>query len=193
MGVCLDISTISDSNAGVLIEHPRLIWNIIFPQHTNILRTRNDHPVTALIPLTEPFADGKFEPEAHVLKTTLGEYWHGIHYLLCGEVWSGELPNAFLIDGGEFVGDIDVGYGPARVFTAEETQEITSSILQKTRRDLTRHYDSCQMQDYDIYPQIWDQESALPNCLDHFESLQEFLQNARKHQLGMVVYLTRYD
>lgn len=193
MGVCLDISTISDSNAGVLIQHPRLIWNIIFPQYTNILRKRNDHPITTLIPFAEPFTDGNFEPEAQVLKTSLGEYWHGIHYLLCGDVWSGKLPNAFLIDGGEFVGDIDVGYGPARVFTAEETAEITSSMLQKARRDLTRRFDAYQMLDYDIYPQIWDHETAMPNCLEHFESLQNFLKDARQHQLGMVVYLTRHN
>lgn len=191
MGVCLDISSISDSNAGVLIEHPRLIWNIIFPQHANILTTRSEHSLAALLPPPEPFALRAFEPEAHVLKTSLGKYWHGIHYLLCRKVWSGALPDAFLIDGGTFVGDVDIGYGPARVFTAEEAGEIAESLLRKTRRDLICNFDSNLMLDYDIYPQVWEEETALMSCLNHFDGLQAFLQKIRANRLGMVMCLTR--
>lgn len=192
MGVCLDISSISDSNAGVLLEHPRLIWNIIFPQHTNILTVKSEHPLASLIP-PEPYSHGRFEPEAHVTKLTVGEYWHGLHYLLCNEVWSGALPDAFLIDGGEFVGEVDIGYGPARVFTSEEVAEIAESMQAKTRRTLTHNFDSSKMLDFDIYPQIWDEETALPTCLNHFEKLQGFLKDLANYNLGMVVYLTRHD
>ncbi len=192
MGVCLDISSISDSNAAVLLEHPRLIWNIIFPQHSNILTVKSDHPLASLIP-PEPYSHGKFEPEAHITKLTMAEYWHGLHYLLCNEVWSGVLPDAFLIDGGEFVGDLDVGYGPARIFTAEETLEIATSIQGKNRRDLTKNFDSSKMLDCDIYPPIWDKETALPTCLNYFEKLQSFLKDLATHNLGMVIYLTRHN
>jgi hypothetical protein len=41
--------------------------------------------------------------------------WHGIHFLLCGQAWESPFPLGFIL-GGEEVGDVDVGYGPARVF-----------------------------------------------------------------------------
>ncbi|GEM_PF-2714728 len=192
MGVCLDISTIGDANTGILLQYPRLVWDIVFPQYSNLLTTRNEYSPE------ENMGSGllhrnSFEPEPVTFKESLGEYWHGLHYLMCQEVWCGSLPDAFLIDGGEFVGDVDVGYGPARVFTAKEVEGIARSVLRKTRRDLTTSFDASKMLDFDIYPQIWDNENALATCLERFSSLQAFLKNAVDNQLGMVLYLSRRD
>jgi hypothetical protein len=49
--------------------------------------------------------------------------WQGLHFLLTGSAWNGEPPLNFLVSGGREIGDVDVGYGPARGFTSTEVAE----------------------------------------------------------------------
>src|SRR5690349_11334743 len=54
----------------------------------------------------------------------LDKAWHGLHFLLTGTDWGGTPPLNFIVAGGETIGDVDVGYGPARAFTPEQLAEI---------------------------------------------------------------------
>ena len=44
----------------------------------------------------------------------LDKAWHGLHYLFTGTDEGGNSPLDFLAVGGEEIGTIEVGYGPAR-------------------------------------------------------------------------------
>ncbi|WMP17559.1 YfbM family protein [Thiothrix lacustris] len=182
MGVHLHLSATSDLNISRLKKNPTLIWNVVFADQFNAMRTNPNYlaPRHAL------------EPEPLHLRETLGEYWHGIHYLMCGQGWNGDLPDAFLIDGGSYVGDVDIGYGPARVFESCEVKRITQSITKKTAADLTKNFDTNQMLDDEIYPQIWDgNDHALDACLSRFKAMQHFMHHAAENNLGMTVYLSK--
>jgi hypothetical protein len=50
--------------------------------------------------------------------------WHGIHFLLNQGAWDGEPPLDFIVSGGTEVGEVDVGYGPARAFLPCELAAI---------------------------------------------------------------------
>src|SRR4051812_22134863 len=54
--------------------------------------------------------------------------WHGIHYLLTGTRDEGDGPLNFILAGGQEVGDVDVGYGPARAFTSEQVRGIAGAL-----------------------------------------------------------------
>jgi hypothetical protein len=55
--------------------------------------------------------------------------WTGMHYLLNGSgLDDGEPPLDFFMAGGEDVGEIDLGYGPARVFTPRELAELAHAL-----------------------------------------------------------------
>ena len=54
--------------------------------------------------------------------------WHAIHFLLCGQPWESKPPLNFIVSGGTPVGDVDVGYGPARVFSSSELSEIVGAL-----------------------------------------------------------------
>lgn len=54
----------------------------------------------------------------------LDKTWHALHYLFTGTAWAGDFPACFLVSSGEPVGDVDVGYGPARSFTPAQTKAI---------------------------------------------------------------------
>ena len=84
MGVHLKLAAISEVNVGQLLENPRLIWKVIFPSDAN-----SGHH----------WANNKKHllPEQFPMEFSLAEYWHVMHYLLSGKVWSGTMPEAFLL------------------------------------------------------------------------------------------------
>ena len=132
MGVHLKLAAISETNIEQLLENPRLIWKVIFP--TEI------HQAAQLSP-----ARIDLLPEQFPIHETLGEYWHALHYLLSGQVWSGIMPEAFLLDGGSFIGSVDVGYGPARIFDIDETKAIAAMLARKQPADLAELFNPLRM------------------------------------------------
>ena len=102
------------------------------------------------------------------------------------------MPDAFLIDGGSYVGDVDVGYGPARAFDSCEVKRITQTLVRKNPADLAKNFDINQMLDDDIYPQIWDsQVNVLDACLNRFTAMQHFMRHVAENDLGLTLYLSR--
>lgn len=179
MGVHLKLAAISEVNVGQLLENPRLIWKVIFPSDAN-----SGHH----------WANNKKHllPEQFPMEFSLAEYWHVMHYLLSGKIWSGKMPEAFLLDGGSFIGTVDVGYGPARVFDPTETQIIANMLEHKKVEDLIANFDPLQLTDVDIYPQIWDTTpNARSKCMEYFKQLQYFMRHAAENQRGLVVYLIK--
>ena len=53
------------------------------------------------------------------------------------------------------MGDEDVGYGPARLFSAAEVREIHASLSRINREIAQRRFDGAAMDADDVYPQIW--------------------------------------
>ena len=123
----------------------------------------------------------------------LDKTWHALHFLLTGEPWGGAPPLNFLVSGTE-VGDIDVGYGPARSFTAEETREIAAALAPITEATLRARFDPAAMMAAEIYPAIWDrdpaQDDTLGYVLERFGPLKQFVTSAAEHGEGLLVYLS---
>ncbi|EIJ33146.1 YfbM family protein [Thiothrix nivea] len=185
MGVCLHLAAISDANIECLGDNPSLIWTLV----------QNEQPGTSNTSERQQSTRKTLYPEPIHLRETLGEYWHGIHYLLCGQAWNGQFPTSFLLDGGSYVGDVDIGYGPARLFDSCETRKIARNINRKTPADLAKHFDALQMLDEDVYPGLlWDEDTgALNACLERFTAMQHFLRHAAENELGFTLYLTNAD
>ena len=124
-------------------------------------------------------------------ETDLDKAWHGIHFLLTGSAWEGDPPLNFLVAGGTEVGDIDVGYGPARVFRSSEVAEIHKALDGLQEHDLRNRYKPDVMIENDIYPSIWDrdpdEDGALDYLLEYFFELKSFISAAASKRLGIVV------
>lgn len=123
----------------------------------------------------------------------LDKAWHGIHFLLTGTGWEGEGPLAFLVKGGQEVGEEDVGYGPARAFFPDAVAAIAAAIAPLTNDELTARYDTKRMTSLEIYPGIWDREderaSNLEYLLDYFDTLRDFVKAAAAEHQGLLVYI----
>src|SRR5438270_13029499 len=54
--------------------------------------------------------------------------WHAIHFVLTGSRLGGDEPLNFLVAEGTPVGEIDVGYGPARVLRSQQVRQIAAAL-----------------------------------------------------------------
>ncbi|MGC4119474.1 MAG: YfbM family protein [Myxococcales bacterium] len=118
--------------------------------------------------------------------------WHGLHYLLTGVAWDSPLPLGFIAAGGLEIGDEDVGYGPARSFTADEVRALCRALEPLTSDVLRQRFDPKAMDAADIYPSGWarvSEEDSRDYLLSHFDTLKQFLAGGAKRGLGLVTWL----
>lgn len=199
--MCFSFTTLADSNIDRVMENPPLIWRVIArdePEFYLEAIGANKKPgfLSRVFGITAPPKEDFEIPgldftEGEGVEGDLDKSWHGIHYLLTKSAWGGDPPLNFIIAGGQEVGQIDVGYGTARVFRASEVQEIASALEDLDNAELERRYDPEDMSRKDIYPEIWERDSkdSLEYCLDNFNNLKTFIKAASENRLGLVVYV----
>ena len=124
----------------------------------------------------------------------LDKAWHGLHFLLTGSAWEGEGPLGFLVACGEPVGDIDMGYGPARALSPDGVRELDGALSRITSQDLRARFDPAKMMAESVYPTIWDrdprEDDVLGWVIASFEELKGFVRRASQEGRGLVVTLT---
>ncbi|MGE0326815.1 MAG: YfbM family protein, partial [Polyangiaceae bacterium] len=133
------------------------------------------------------------EPAAGTTSMDVDKAWQGIHWLLTGTAWEGDGPAAFIIQGGEQVGDEDVGYGPARGFTPAEVKAVAEALRGLTTEILHARFDPEAMEEADIYPSgIWVDEGdeAFEYLESYFDALKDFVLGAAREGEAMLVYIS---
>ena len=158
----------------------------------SILVFANDDEIRQL--LAEPERIEDFISEERT-STDLDKAWHGIHWLLTGSADGGDEPHCYLLAGGEQVGDVDVGYGPARALTSRQVATWDDALTKISREELGRRFEPKAMLDADIYPQIWassikGEEDTLDYLLQAYAGLRDFVAAARRERSGLLVYLS---
>lgn len=128
-----------------------------------------------------------WERTAEGQRISLEKSWHGLHYLLCGSAWEGEGPLAFLLAGGQPLGDEDES--SVRTFSAEETQEIHAALARVSDEALWSRFDPEQMEQAQVYPQIWaeDEQDLREEYLSYFHELKQLVAAAAQSEQGLVV------
>ena len=116
--------------------------------------------------------------------------WHGIHYLLTGQAWGGSGELAFLMAGGEEVGE-DLGYGPPQFHRPDAVRRIASALEAIDRAELSRRYDPAAMSAAGVYPSVWEEEGeeALEYLLDSYDPMRDFLLHAGQAGDGLLVMM----
>src|SRR5687767_12235877 len=150
MSMILGLAPLADANIARLVADPPLVWRVIAPDEPERyegaradaarpfflerLFSRSKAPAPA--PPPPPLVLGQGEGE----RTDLDKAWHGLHYLLTRTAWEGDAPLNFLVAGGREVGDIDVGYGPARVLSAAEVRAAADALARLTDEELRSRF-----------------------------------------------------
>ena len=205
MSMILGLVTLGDANISRVLADPPLVWRVIAPDDPEPCESARRRPSRRLSffrrivrrpPVTATGTSGEAFAlvDGEGVSTDLDKAWHGIHYLLTGTAGDGGKPFNFLLAGGCQVGDIDVGYGPARVLSASETRAAHEALTQLSDDDLRRRFDPAEMTRKEVYPEIWDrppeEDDTLSYLLEYVRTLRGFLAQAVEQRQGLVVYLT---
>jgi len=194
MSMILELHALSDEDIAKLLRDPALAWRVVAPDDPDAYEQARRASSRGL--LARLFG-GKKEPESlsddcGALRADLDKSWHGLHYLLTGEAASGAPPLGFLLAGGTDVGDVEVGYGPARVFQADETRTILEALSALSDAELRSRFDAQDMMAKKIYPDVWSRsdEDVDGYLMENVSSLRGFLAEAVRRRLGMMIALT---
>jgi hypothetical protein len=127
---------------------------------------------------------GAFGEHPDVLE--LDKSWHTLHYLLTGSAEPSDSALGWAILGGKEIGP-DLGYGPARLLTAAEVQEIASALAQVSSEDLTQRFDLDKMIASEIY--ACRDEGELDLALECFGRLKPFYAESAARGSAILLYL----
>lgn len=203
----MELRTLSDANIEKLLQEPRRIWQVLEAQDPDAapplppMKVKQPNLLQRLLgmkiattPVSTPPRDtpGDLVFADNELRTLdMAKTWHGIHFLLTGTSWEGEPPMNFLL-GGREVGDIDVGYGPARALTAAEVAAFSSALQSISDEELKSRFVPAQMEE--VYPTIWDRDPADDDALgwlmEFMPDLRKFVADAGAEGLGVVATLS---
>jgi len=126
------------------------------------------------------------EPENYI---DVDKAWHGIHYLLTGSAEGGAPPLSWAVMGGTEIGE-DVGYGPARLLTAEQVKTISDAL--PSEENFKRSFAPEAMDAAQIYPDgIWvaDGDDALEYLVENYRAMAEFYRAAASRGDEAILWL----
>ncbi len=124
----------------------------------------------------------------------LDKAWHGIHFLLTNSDWKGEKPLCYLLHGGQPIGDIDVGYGPANAITSKQVADFDAALEKIDEVEFRSRFNPKLMMKNEIYPTIWDrpleEDDTLGYLYEYFKNLKDYVKTAKQANNGMVIWMS---
>ena len=195
MGICCAFIRLSDRNIEAMIRQPSLVYTLLG------MPVESSRPTGGLFArLFGRTAPAPPTPEPAILpdpretgdEDGVDKAWQAIHYLLTGTADPIDGLLGFLITGGTTIEGTDVGYGPPRSFTSTQVASIASDLRALDRDALHRRYKPKEMDEHDVYPQIWarDGVEGFDYIWQHFEGLRSLLEEAHRRKQGLLVYHT---
>jgi hypothetical protein len=137
----------------------------------------------------EPPPGSPGRPEDQGKALSIDKAWHGVHYLLCGEVEPGATLLSQAVLGGTEFGD-DLGYGPARYFSVEQVAAIAPELSRPDlEAEMRARFDPARMLCLGIYPGGWDRGPG-GWLLEEFRRLRDFYVEAAARRFAVVTCLT---
>lgn len=210
MGVIGNLGRISDSTRLKLLDQPELVLNLFYPDYPpsaeplgdfwkNVIRffsqQSSQSPAADSSDLgpqeEEPNPPRVFEVLSREAQIDLDKAWHGLHFLFTGREGDADLPGGFLMSGGQTIGDVDVGYGPARVFTLAETHQISDFLAAQDEQQLQAKLDPELFEELGIYPAIWsnyDDGEDWDYLAHYLHAMQKFVRDTAAQQQALLVW-----
>jgi Domain of unknown function (DUF1877) len=132
-----------------------------------------------------PVGSGKASQGA---KISLDKAWHGVHYLLCGNIEPGSTIPSQAVMGGVELGE-DLGYGPARYFETSKVNQIAQALnAASLEAEMIARFDPAKMTSLEIYPGGW-KAGDVDWLMEEFRRLRQFYDDASAAKLAIVTNL----
>ncbi len=114
--------------------------------------------------------------------------WHGVHYLLCGEVEPGGALLSQAILGGAEIGE-DLGYGHARYFIGSRFRDCERTQPAGAASGNAARFNPARMTQFGINPQGW-KSSDLAWLVEEFRRVRDFYSDAKARNRAVFACLT---
>ena len=205
MGMAMELFAVRELTMQRLLADPPLIWQLIAPDEPEMYEeARSEAQRNELGFLSRLFgrkavgAKATYVPPLQLAEgegpvADLDKAWHGLHFLLTGAADGGNTPLDFLVVGGDDVGTVDVGYGPARVLRPALVAEIALKLVALPDAELQSRFDGAAMSTEKIYPDIWERDPAdddtLGYLMENLVGLRKAVADAAAMGHGLVIIL----
>jgi hypothetical protein len=123
-------------------------------------------------------------------RVVLNKAWHAIHFALTGSRLGGEEPLNFLVSEGTPVGEIDVGFGPARVLTSQQVRELAAALAPIEPAEVARRIDLGKFDQEVIYPGNWQRDGiGVDYVLTNYRDMRNLIGRLAERGDGLVLYI----
>jgi hypothetical protein len=123
-------------------------------------------------------------------RVSLDKAWHAIHFALTGSRLGGGEPLNFLVAEGQPVGEVDVGYGPARVLTSSQVRAIADALGPITPEEVGHRVDLARLDDEVIYPGNWQRNGrGVDYVVANYRDMRNLIVRLADQGLGLVLYI----
>lgn len=135
----------------------------------------------------ETFLDEQREDE----NVYIDKAWAAIHFTLTGSQWEGDPPLANVVMGGELIGEVDVGYGPASGMDPEIVKETYEALKEIDESKFRSMVDVEMLNKNEIYPSvIWSRdETAIDYIAGYYRDVLTVFREAAKRECALIVFL----
>ena len=187
----MGLEALTDTDIERLHADPPLVWKIVAPDDDEAYeRERGKSRGGLLGKLFGKKIDDR--PIQSLFSCDLDKAWNGVSYLFTGSEGIGNFPLDFLIRDSRSVGDIDVGYGPARTFSSAEMRAAHEAMAPFADEVLASRFNAADMDAKGVYPNIWDRNDPEDRewILDMAKCVREFVADCSAKGCGCLIYLS---
>jgi hypothetical protein len=195
MSMVGNVRSVPDADIAALFEQPGRVVKLLYGDDAQT--GSGNGGVFSLFRRGAPPEPDRWEPSGEGDDLYIDKAWHGIHYLLTRTDWAGEPPLNFIVLGGREIGNIDVGYGPARALESSEVQILSAALDALPPEALAARFDPADMTRLKIYPdEIWaraedpkDDDDPLGYLIANYTELRDFVRQTAERGHGLIVYI----
>ena len=196
MSMIGNLARISESKRIELHTKPELIEEFLYPDFVDEA-PKEKKGILAKIFGNKPAPPVEVKEKKEGLpeedQIDIDKAWHGLHFLFTGSNWEGPFPPGFLVSCGKEVGDVDVGYGPAKSFTPTEVKEISEFLENLDDSELKSRLDPKKMSEMEIYPSVWNDDTNIEDEWEYakysLDAMKQFIKEASERELALLVYI----
>jgi hypothetical protein len=123
-------------------------------------------------------------------RVVLNKAWHAIHFALTGSRLGGEEPLNFLVSEGTPIGEVDVGFGPARVLTSEQVRQLAAALARIEPDEVARRIDLRRFDQELIYPGNWQRNGiGVDYVLTNYRDMRNLIGRLADRGEGLILYI----
>ena len=123
-------------------------------------------------------------------RVVIDKAWHAIHFALNGSRLGGNEPLNFLVSEGTPIGEVDVGYGPARVLSSQQVRSLATALAPLQPEALAARIDLGKLDEEVIYPGNWQRNGmGVDSVVGSYRDMRDLIVRLADQGLGMVLYI----